>query len=761
LPANAATESTLSALNNKVTSISGRVQTDIAATTLPLPTGASTSSLQTTGNTSLSNIDTKLPTGLTVTSNKLQTDSTVSGTVAISNQISGFSTETTLNTLNNKLTSTAGRLQTDANITGAVEIANDVGNPIPVNGTLAISNQITGFATAANQTTEITSLQNIDGKLPAIVNNSVRTSIIPLSLTGNGLPATVVNFDLFNISFGDFSSISIQIIGTFVATLAVQISDNNIDFVTVSCRSMTASGNSNTTVQTITVPGIYALNRSAKFIKLRTTAYTSGTVNAVYELNSLPILDDAKNIFIGGSVTVDTELAAAAALADGISGTLLTSTAGAANLVYNGTTFDRQRTMSAIANSEGLGRIKTSGNSQVFTLASVTGNTTTTVVALGTPFNNLYCQLIYPVGITDFEATIDGSLNGTDWYDLCTIPRIANGTKPATGTIFNALDNSFSATRLASFNNLRVRITNFTGTGTLVILASASENALSRPIATIQKIQEGSNIFNLATNANTITVNPVIDLSIPYNILYAQIILNGSITALEFTVEGSLNGTNWEIIRNYSNSNSGTIFEPHTPPLTSGNIINLTDGKPNYFGTSYLGGNYSDVIFRYLRLNINSITGSGTVTVIGACQTNQTKLSASVSENLRNLPIIGNSIENLTTIVNGLLFQKIFFTKEIRHSTIGVTPVSIAANTVTQLNDLTNSRDYALISNKTNTRIYLGFSDVSSTKYIDFIEANSTYKLTWALNPNVPPYAFSTVNSQILISNFVRDVSNF
>lgn len=60
----------------------------ISAAALPLPTGASTSALQTTGNTSLSSIDTKIPSNLTVTSTRLLVDGSgviqpVSGTVTI------------------------------------------------------------------------------------------------------------------------------------------------------------------------------------------------------------------------------------------------------------------------------------------------------------------------------------------------------------------------------------------------------------------------------------------------------------------------------------------------------------------------------------------------------------------------------------------------------------------------------------------------------------------------------------------------------
>jgi hypothetical protein len=71
LPTGAATETTLAAVNTKLPSnltvTSTRLLVDgsgvtqpVSATSLPLPTGASTSALQTTGNTSLGNLDTNI-----------------------------------------------------------------------------------------------------------------------------------------------------------------------------------------------------------------------------------------------------------------------------------------------------------------------------------------------------------------------------------------------------------------------------------------------------------------------------------------------------------------------------------------------------------------------------------------------------------------------------------------------------------------------------------------------------------------------------
>lgn len=98
---NVATETTLSSIDSKVPANltvsatrllvdSSGVTQPISAVSLPLPTGAATSALQTSGNSSLSSIDSKIPAGLSVSVGKLLVDGSgviqpVSGSVAISN----------------------------------------------------------------------------------------------------------------------------------------------------------------------------------------------------------------------------------------------------------------------------------------------------------------------------------------------------------------------------------------------------------------------------------------------------------------------------------------------------------------------------------------------------------------------------------------------------------------------------------------------------------------------------------------------------
>lgn len=86
------------------TDAAGELQIDVLSSALP--TGASTSALQTTGNTSLSSIDTKVPANLTVTATRLLTDgSGVTQPVSAASLPlpTGASTEATLSTLNGKI----------------------------------------------------------------------------------------------------------------------------------------------------------------------------------------------------------------------------------------------------------------------------------------------------------------------------------------------------------------------------------------------------------------------------------------------------------------------------------------------------------------------------------------------------------------------------------------------------------------------------------------------------------------------------------
>lgn len=180
-----ATDQTLIGNNGDKLKVDGSgVTQPVSATSLPLPTGASTSTLQTTGNTSVASIDTKTPTvgqkamagstPVVIASDQ----STVPVSAATLPLPTGASTSALQTTGNSSLSSIDTK--TPALITGRVPVdGSGVTQPISV-ATLPLP---TGAATAANQSTEITSLSSIDSKLT--------TTNTSLSSIDAGIPAAL------------------------------------------------------------------------------------------------------------------------------------------------------------------------------------------------------------------------------------------------------------------------------------------------------------------------------------------------------------------------------------------------------------------------------------------------------------------------------------------------------------------------------------------------------------------------------------------
>lgn len=171
-------------LNTNVTNTS----IAITAASLPLPTGASTSALQTSGNSSLSSIDTKTPalgqavmasstpvviasnqSSLPVTVGNFPATQPVSGSVSVSNFPA-------TQAVTQSGTWTTGRTWTLASGTDSVAaVQSGTWNVTNISGTVSLP---TGASTAANQTTANTSLASIDTKLtaPLTIKNSSGTA---------------------------------------------------------------------------------------------------------------------------------------------------------------------------------------------------------------------------------------------------------------------------------------------------------------------------------------------------------------------------------------------------------------------------------------------------------------------------------------------------------------------------------------------------------------------------------------------------------
>jgi hypothetical protein len=218
-----------------VVSVDGSATTQpVSAASLPLPTGASTSANQTTGNSSLSSIDGKIPSNLTVSATRLLTDGSgvtqpVSGTVAVSNPgltntelrasavpvsvasiplATGAATEakqdtqiTSLGTINTTLGSpfqAGGSIgNTSFGISGTLPAfaatptvnaaQSGTWNITNVSGTISLP---TGAATSANQSTTNSLITTMSGKLPAALGAQTTTNSMAVNIASDQVLST-------------------------------------------------------------------------------------------------------------------------------------------------------------------------------------------------------------------------------------------------------------------------------------------------------------------------------------------------------------------------------------------------------------------------------------------------------------------------------------------------------------------------------------------------------------------------------------------
>ncbi len=222
-------------------------------TSLPLPTGAATSALQTTGNSSLSSIDSKITTVNT-------------GAVVVSSSVlpTGASTSALQTTGNDSLSSIDGKTATL--VSGRVPVdPSGVTSPVSFtrlasatdsvaatqSGTWDVTNVSgvvslpTGASTAANQTTGNSSLSSIDTKTPALVTGRIPVDgsavTQPISAASLPLPAGAATQATLSSIDAKFSALGQN---TMSASTPVVLSSNHSDIVTKKSASSYAHLNS-------------------------------------------------------------------------------------------------------------------------------------------------------------------------------------------------------------------------------------------------------------------------------------------------------------------------------------------------------------------------------------------------------------------------------------------------------------------------------------------------------------------------------------
>ena len=222
-------------------------------TSLPLPTGASTSALQTTGNSILSSIDSKITAVNT-------------GAVVVSSSVlpTGASTSALQTTGNDSLSSIDGKTATL--VSGRVPVdPSGVTSPVSFtrlasatdsvaatqSGTWDVTNVSgvvslpTGASTSALQTTGNSSLSSIDTKTPALVTGRIPVDgsavTQPISAASLPLPAGAATESTLGALSAKFSALGQT---TMAASTPVVLSSNHSDIVTKTSASSYAHLNS-------------------------------------------------------------------------------------------------------------------------------------------------------------------------------------------------------------------------------------------------------------------------------------------------------------------------------------------------------------------------------------------------------------------------------------------------------------------------------------------------------------------------------------
>lgn len=228
-------------------------------TSLPLPTGAATSALQTTGNNSLSSIDSKITavnTGaVVVSSSVLPTDASTSALQTTGNN--------SLSSIDGKTaTLVSGRVPVDpSGVTSPVSFTRLASATDSVaatqSGTWDVTNVSgvvslpTGASTSALQTTGNSSLSSIDTKTPALVTGRIPVDgsavTQPISAASLPLPAGAATQATLSSIDAKFSALGQN---TMSASTPVVLSSNHSD---ISVKNKSSSFSNITTTGTTTI----------------------------------------------------------------------------------------------------------------------------------------------------------------------------------------------------------------------------------------------------------------------------------------------------------------------------------------------------------------------------------------------------------------------------------------------------------------------------------------------------------------------------
>jgi hypothetical protein len=197
---------------------------------------------------------------------------TVDGTVAVSNFPAA-----------QPVTDNGGSLTVDGTVSvgnfPAAQPVTDNGGSLTVDGTVAVSN----FPAAQPVTDNGGSLTVDDGGGSLTVDGTVTAAGSGMTASGSASSATDI---IASTDVSAYRSWSVQITGTWSGICVVQASNDGTNWATVAPDGLAFNMTTNSTGAGITGNGLYTGSIVAKYMRLRCSSYTSGTVSAVWFLTT-------------------------------------------------------------------------------------------------------------------------------------------------------------------------------------------------------------------------------------------------------------------------------------------------------------------------------------------------------------------------------------------------------------------------------------------------------------------------------------------
>ncbi len=186
---------------------------------------------------------------------------------------------------------------------------------------------------------------------PVFGGDGTATMVVP----NDGLPvqsgwrevtgsATSNNTDLISVDAAAYRYVTVQTTGTFTATLAFQASNDGTNWLSVPLNSITSTSGPTNGLPSTNTTGIMSTPLYARYFRVRTTSYTSGTPSVVVGLWAVPppVLGPMlpSTVQVAGTNGINAD-------ASSLGGFASVGTA-TANFGYNGTTWDRWRNPNVI-----------------------------------------------------------------------------------------------------------------------------------------------------------------------------------------------------------------------------------------------------------------------------------------------------------------------------------------------------------------------------------------------------------------------------